>query len=411
VLKYLISQNCDGLHRKSGILPQNLSELHGNTNLETCIKCKKEYLRDFDASADYHTDVHDHRTGRKCSVIGCGGELHDSIINFGENLPKIPLQKAVEQSEKADLHLVLGSSLTVSPANSMPKRTNKSGGSLVIVNLQKTPLDDKASLRIFAKCDDVMKLVMKKLGYQIPTFKIRRYLVIEMATKSSKSSIIRVAGIDSDGTPASYIKRLEYSLGGKLQKLKEEPFQIEVAPNTSKLDLKIHFMGHYLEPPLDIHHQIGLTDSKSNFVLEYSPLIGQWTVTEDKGNTDNISSSMKDMVIEERKETGKKTLVVGNSHKSLDTLDSNSHEWTIYVTDESGKDCSTYIEEVAFRLHPTFSPSVVTLTQAPFAVTRIGWGTFKIGVIVTFKNGKQMEFKHSLTFEKGGSETNYTIEM
>ncbi len=53
IMKYLISQNCDGLHRRSGMLPENISELHGNTNLERCSKCKKEYLRDFDASADY----------------------------------------------------------------------------------------------------------------------------------------------------------------------------------------------------------------------------------------------------------------------------------------------------------------------------------------------------------------------
>ena len=45
-LKYLISQNVDGLHRKSGIAPENLGELHGNTNLEVCTKCGREHMRD-----------------------------------------------------------------------------------------------------------------------------------------------------------------------------------------------------------------------------------------------------------------------------------------------------------------------------------------------------------------------------
>ena len=46
---------------------------------------------------------------------------------------------------------------------------------LVIVNLQKTPLDYLASLRINGKCDDVMKLLMSKLSLEIPEFRLTRY--------------------------------------------------------------------------------------------------------------------------------------------------------------------------------------------------------------------------------------------
>jgi len=45
---------------------------------------------------------------------------------------------------------------------------------LVIVNLQRIPLDRLASLRIFAKCDDVTRLLAKKLSLDIPTFKLHR---------------------------------------------------------------------------------------------------------------------------------------------------------------------------------------------------------------------------------------------
>ena len=83
-LQMIISQNVDGLHRKSGILPDKLSELHGNTNLELCSKCSKEHMRDYKVRCA--KGAHKHQTGRKCEKPGCDGMLKDSIINFGDNL-------------------------------------------------------------------------------------------------------------------------------------------------------------------------------------------------------------------------------------------------------------------------------------------------------------------------------------
>ena len=47
ILKSIISQNVDGLHRKSGIPSSQIFEVHGNNNLEVCETCKKDYMRDF----------------------------------------------------------------------------------------------------------------------------------------------------------------------------------------------------------------------------------------------------------------------------------------------------------------------------------------------------------------------------
>lgn len=79
LLKYLVSQNTDGLHVRSGFNPAKLAELHGNRCLEKCKKCKSQFLRDFRTREA--KKVHDHATSRKCEK--CGGVLHDSIINFG----------------------------------------------------------------------------------------------------------------------------------------------------------------------------------------------------------------------------------------------------------------------------------------------------------------------------------------
>ena len=45
---------------------------------------------------------------------------------------------------------------------------------LVIVNLQRTPLDGLADIRVFAKCDDFTRLVMDKLSLEIPEFRLKR---------------------------------------------------------------------------------------------------------------------------------------------------------------------------------------------------------------------------------------------
>ena len=98
--KFVISQNVDGLHRRSGIPPHMLAELHGNTNLEKCNKCRKDYLRDHCVSR-YGNHVHDHRTGRFCGI--CKTELEDSIINFKESLPAKALTDGFDHSIKSDL--------------------------------------------------------------------------------------------------------------------------------------------------------------------------------------------------------------------------------------------------------------------------------------------------------------------
>ena len=160
-LKYIVSQNVDGLHRKSGIPAANIAELHGNTNLEVCEDCGREYMRD--CRVREAKRVHDHRTGRMCESPGCNGHLKDTIINFNESLDSQVLDNGQQNCASADLCLVMGSSLRVSPANGMPVATARNGGNVVICNLQKTPTDHLATLVIHAKCDDIMKLLMQKL--------------------------------------------------------------------------------------------------------------------------------------------------------------------------------------------------------------------------------------------------------
>lgn len=169
LLKFVISQNVDGLHRRSGLPKESLAELHGNLYVERCDHCGAEHERNFNviSSARY--------SGRTCELTpGCRGPLRDSGIRFGDDLPKVHLERSWRQAESCDLCLALGSSITVTPASDIPawigrrqkgKRSaaGSSRGGLVIVNLQATPCDGDATLRVNGFVDDVMDRVAKIL--------------------------------------------------------------------------------------------------------------------------------------------------------------------------------------------------------------------------------------------------------
>lgn len=159
---YVATQNYDDLSARSGFPESKLSELHGNIFTETCDKCNKLYRRDFEVPKD---DSVDHETGRFCD--DCGGILRDSIIHFDESLPMHALKMANAKFVGSDLTVVLGSSLQVEPAASLPfraKARNRSGNVVsCIVNLQPTPSDDKADLLIRGQCDKVIDSVAKGL--------------------------------------------------------------------------------------------------------------------------------------------------------------------------------------------------------------------------------------------------------
>lgn len=152
ILKHIISQNVDGLHRKSGIPAAALSELHGNIFVERCTKCGAEFERNF------NTICSGGLTGRFCERGACQGPLRHSGVGFGDDLPQKILHRAWAQTEAADLCLALGSSITVTHARFPDRRSG-----LVIVNLQATPCDNMAALRINGMVDDVMELVEAKL--------------------------------------------------------------------------------------------------------------------------------------------------------------------------------------------------------------------------------------------------------
>lgn len=184
---HIVSQNCDGLHLRSGIDRSKLSELHGNCFIEYCSQCNCEYIRLFDVTEK--TSFRKHLTGRCCKYCP-ENQLQDSIIHFGEKLRNgLPYnwENASNRVKDADLIICLGTSLKVL------KHYNclwpKNNADLYIVNIQWTLKDKIAKLKINGYCDQVLKMVVDHLNenfemsLKIPNYEINYDPIFEIAVK------------------------------------------------------------------------------------------------------------------------------------------------------------------------------------------------------------------------------------
>ncbi|MFX1363323.1 MAG: NAD-dependent deacetylase [Promethearchaeota archaeon] len=165
-LNYLISQNVDGLHAKSGIPFDMLSELHGNLYFMKCLSCNNKMLFE-EAGWDKEKWGKGYRTlpvqEGQPSCPHCGGRLISSIVNFGDPLPYDELEESIKRSQKADTFFVIGSSLVVTPAANMPGIAKQNGAKLIILNKGDTPYDYVADIKFDNLIEDVLPPIMEKV--------------------------------------------------------------------------------------------------------------------------------------------------------------------------------------------------------------------------------------------------------
>ena len=137
-LSFIVTQNVDGLHQAAGVPAAQIAELHGNGSYAACLDCgARQELADVRASIA--------ATGR-APTCGCGGHVKSATISFGQAMPRLAMERAVAATLACDLFFVIGSSLAVRPAASLPALAKENGASLVILNAEPTPLDGLADL-------------------------------------------------------------------------------------------------------------------------------------------------------------------------------------------------------------------------------------------------------------------------
>ncbi len=149
LVKAIITQNVDGLHQKGGA--QNVLEIHGALSSASCLHCRRRVPIE-----EVVADVEEGLLPPLC--IDCGEPLKPDVVFFGEALSP-DYRQAIDEAQRADLIMVIGSSMQVSPANQLPALCD----SLVIINRTPTFYDNQAKVVVHESTARVMRLLELEL--------------------------------------------------------------------------------------------------------------------------------------------------------------------------------------------------------------------------------------------------------
>jgi len=133
VLRGVVTQNIDGLHKKAG--NRRVYEIHGTVHENRCLECGAFFPMDRIL-----------RTKGIPLCDRCGGLIKPEVVLYGEAPDKYVCMGALREISQADTLIIAGTSLSVEPAASFIGSFG--GKNLVVINRTPTPADEKAALVI-----------------------------------------------------------------------------------------------------------------------------------------------------------------------------------------------------------------------------------------------------------------------
>ena len=147
----VLTQNIDGLHQRSG--STNVLELHGSIIRIKCTLCNfsDNIIENFESLPP------------KCE---CGNVLRPDVVWFGEALPQDVWKNAMEEASTCDMMIIAGTSLAVSPANTLPIYAKQNGATLIEVNPEKTVMSNDMDLSIQTTSANALQKILAILKNQ-----------------------------------------------------------------------------------------------------------------------------------------------------------------------------------------------------------------------------------------------------
>jgi len=153
-LKCLITQNIDGLHQDAG--SSSVIELHGTNRKAVCLSCEKLWPIE-----DIQERLEAGEVAPECDE--CGGFIKPATVSFGQSMPEQEMMKAYECAVRCDLLIMIGSSLQVEPAASIPREAHRTGARLIYINRTETPTDNLAEVIFRENAGNVMSELVRGL--------------------------------------------------------------------------------------------------------------------------------------------------------------------------------------------------------------------------------------------------------
>ena len=129
----VLTQNIDGLHQIAG--SSKVLELHGSIVKIKCTVCdyKDEILTEFSEIPP---------------LCKCGNILRPDVVWFGEGLPQNVWEEAIIHANSCDVMIIAGTSLVVSPANTLPIYAKQNNAILIEINPDETNMTEDMDLSI-----------------------------------------------------------------------------------------------------------------------------------------------------------------------------------------------------------------------------------------------------------------------
>ena len=151
ILHGIITQNIDNLHQEAG--SQDVIEFHGTSRRLTCLSCQK--------TSSFQPELF---SNMPPSCPDCGGLLKPDFIFFGEGIPPQAYQRSLEETQLADVWLVIGTTGEIMPASMMPIEAHRNGTLIIEVNLHPSNYTNTiTNIFLQGKASEVLKALSDEI--------------------------------------------------------------------------------------------------------------------------------------------------------------------------------------------------------------------------------------------------------